>query len=40
MHLDTLYWEITDKCPLSCKHCYNKENKNPSREILPLKERV
>ncbi|MBU0959237.1 MAG: radical SAM protein [Nanoarchaeota archaeon] len=38
MALDTLYWEITDKCPLSCKHCYQGRGANSSRVILSLKE--
>lgn len=38
MALDTLYWEITDKCPLSCKHCYQGKNINGSRKILDYEE--
>jgi MoaA/NifB/PqqE/SkfB family radical SAM enzyme len=40
MVLDTLYWEITDKCPLFCKHCYQGKNVNSSRKILDLEENL
>lgn len=38
MALDTLYWEITNKCPLSCKHCYQGDRINGSGKILNLEE--